>query len=274
VGQTHIEFVGSEDAIATAKGELVEAIPASGRVFLNGDDARSGELALRSAAPVTRYGLSPGCDVRAKAIELDERSRAAFTLVAEGVSQPVQLTAPGRHNVYNALAASAVALELGVEPERIARGLAEAHLSDMRMQLVTTASGLSVLNDAYNASPASMKAALETLVGMATTGRRIAVLGDMAELGSYADLAHFRLGELVADLGVDALVAIGERAKRIAEAASGRVGSRTDVHWFAGLDEAARELPGMVSAGDVVLVKASRTMGLERLVDRLAGADA
>jgi UDP-N-acetylmuramoyl-tripeptide--D-alanyl-D-alanine ligase len=269
VGQSHIEVVGSEDAIAEAKGELVAAIPPGGLVVLNADDARSSELAARAQASVRRYGLGPEADVRAENVTLDEMSHPSFDLVVGGGRVAVTLPLPGRHNVYNALAAAAVALELGIGLDTVAEGLSAATVTDMRMQTFVTASGTTVVNDAYNANPSSMRAAIDTLAAMTADGRRIAVLGDMAELGSYTDLAHFRIGEYVASSGVEALVTVGERATRIAEGARAAGMPATSIDAFASVDAAGDSLSSAVRSGDVVLVKASRVMGLERLVDGL-----
>jgi UDP-N-acetylmuramoyl-tripeptide--D-alanyl-D-alanine ligase len=267
IGQTHMETLGSQDAIARAKGELVARIPADGRVFLNGDDHWSRALEARASAPVTWYGLSEGVDVRATDIEVDEAGRPTLTLVTAEGSARTTLPVPGRHNAYNAAAAAAVALALGATLDEVAAGLAHALTSDMRMQVFTTAGGVVVVNDAYNASPTSMRAALATLADMATKGRRIAVLGDMAELGSLTELAHFSLGEVVARSGVDVLVTIGERARRIADGAMAAGMELASVRPCTSIEEASEVLDDLVATDDVVLVKASRCMELERIVE-------
>lgn len=267
IGVTHIEVLGSQAAIARAKGELVACIPPDGRVFLNGDDAWSRALAEGSAAGVTWYGLSERADVRASDIEVDETGRPTMTLSAGGEEVRVSLPVPGRHNAYNAAAAAAVALHLGTSLGDVARGLACAITTDMRMQVFTTAGGVVVVNDAYNASPASMRAAVATLVDMRAAGRRVAVLGDMAELGSLTELAHFALGEVVARSGVDVLVTVGERAARIADGARAGGMEPASVRPCVSVEEASEVLDDLLSAGDVVLVKASRSMGLERIVE-------
>ena len=272
VGASHIELLGSQEGVVQAKGELVSCLGPAGAAFLNGDDEYSKTIAATSPAPVTLYGLSPECAVRADDIELDAESRASFTLVAGGVSTPVTLPVPGRHNVYNALAAAAVALHLGVPAESIAQGLASADLTGMRMQVFSTAAGVTVVNDAYNANPSSMRAALETLAAMRVDGRRVAVLGDMAELGSLTELAHFQLGEVVARLGIDELVTVGPRALRIAEGALAEGMASGSVHSVASTAEACDVAAPLASPGDTVLVKASRVMGLEAVVDKLVGA--
>ncbi|MDZ4169094.1 MAG: UDP-N-acetylmuramoyl-tripeptide--D-alanyl-D-alanine ligase [Coriobacteriia bacterium] len=269
VGTSHIERLGSVDAIAQAKGELVEAILSDGAVFLNGDDVNTDRLAAMAVAPVTRYGLSDLCEVRAERVAIDENSLASFDLVTPQGEVPVTLSVPGRHNIYNALAAASVALRLAVSLEHVAEGLARAEVTAMRMEMFTTASSVTVINDAYNANPVSMRAAIETLAALRVDGRRIAVLGDMGELGQLADLAHFEIGELVARCGIDVLVTVGRRSRRIAEGARAEGMAATDVRPCAQVGEAHGVLDDLVESGDTVLVKASRFMGLEAVVDGL-----
>lgn len=267
VGTSHIEILGSQDAVADAKGELIAAIPSEGAVFLNGDDAYSARLAERAAAPVVRYGLGETADVRALDVSVDPESHPTFSVVAGAERFEVTLGVPGRHNVYNALAASAVALRLGMTPDEIAAALSGAELSAMRMQVFTTAGGIVVVNDAYNANPVSMRAAVETLADMTAGERRIAVLGDMAELGSLTELAHFRIGEAIATLPIDQLVTVGPRAKRIAEGAAAAGMAADRVRACVTPAEASEVLDDLLAPGDIVLVKASRVMGLEAIVE-------
>jgi UDP-N-acetylmuramoyl-tripeptide--D-alanyl-D-alanine ligase len=192
--------------------------------------------------------------------------------LAPEVQTEVYLQIPGRHNVYNALAAAAVGFELGLTAEQVVAGLERATAGDMRMQVFCTASGVTVVNDAYNANPTSMRAALDTLAEMQTSGRRVAVLGDMAELGSLTELAHFRIGEHVAELPIDVLLTVGPRAKRIADAAKAGGFDPANAHVVESADQAAAVLATQVEAGDIVLVKASRVMGLEHVVERIVGA--
>lgn len=267
IGQTHMELLGSQDAIAQAKGELVECIPADGRVFLNGDDPWSRKLKSRSAAPITWYGLGKRCNVRATDIETDDMGRPVLTLRASRRAARVALPVPGRHHAYTAVAAAAVALALGATLSEIAEGLANVVPTAMRMEAFISASGITVVNDAYNASPTSMRAAVTALADMQTPGKRIAVLGDMAELGSLTDLAHFRLGEAVADSGIEQLVTVGARARRIAEAALAKGMDPSSVRPCVTVEEASEVLDDLLSPRDIVLVKASRSMGLERVVE-------
>lgn len=267
VGVSHVEVLGSEEAIASAKGELVRAIPEQGRVFLNGDDGWSGVLAAGSAAAVTRYGLGPTADVIATDVEVGADGRPRFVLhCEEGVSE-VCLPTPGRHNVYNALAAAAVGFYLELSLEDVVAGLEGAALSKWRMETFEAASGVVVINDAYNANPTSMHAALVALGDVPTAGRRIAVLGDMAELGTLAELAHFELGSLVASSAVDVLIAVGERARHIADGARAAGYPVDAIRPCATAEEASEVLDDVLEPGDTVLVKGSRVMGLETVVE-------
>jgi UDP-N-acetylmuramoyl-tripeptide--D-alanyl-D-alanine ligase len=274
VGTSHIEILGSQDLIARAKGELIAAVPPQGAALLNGDDAYSELHAANARASVTLYGLGEKCDVRAVDIELDEMSRASFQLISPQGDVRVKLGIPGRHNVYNALAAAAVGLRLAVPLDKIAEGLAGAVMTEMRMETFSSASGVTVINDAYNANPTSMRAAIETLASMAALGRRIAVLGDMAELGSLTELAHFELGVFLAEQPIDLLVTVGPKAKRFADGALAENRSAETIMSCDDASEAATLLEELLEAGDVVLVKASRVMGLEQVVERIVNPSA
>jgi UDP-N-acetylmuramoyl-tripeptide--D-alanyl-D-alanine ligase len=267
IGQTHIELLGSVQAIARAKGELVRCVPKDGRVFLNGDDEWSRTLAADSAAEVTFYGLGEVNDVRALDITTAEDGCPTVTLVAGEERATVTLPVPGRHNAYNAAAAAAVAQALGVPLRTAVEGLAAVRPTEWRMQVFTVASGVTVVNDAYNASPASMRAALEALIDIRAEGRRVAVLGDMKELGSLSELAHFRIGELVARMPIERLVTVGELGRHIADGARAEGMSADVVRPCVTVEEAGEVLDDLLAPGDVVLVKASRSMGLERLVE-------
>lgn len=275
VGGAHLETFGSLEGVARAKAELVQALPADGVAVLNADDPRVAAMAAVAPGEVRTYGLGPGAQWRAEDVRLDPLARAAFTVRGVGVRVPV----PGPHNVGNALAAIVAADAVGVGPAVAAEGLAAARVSRWRMELVRTRGEVTVLNDAYNANPASVVAALETLAAVGVPGRRWAVLGVMAELGPGSAAEHERVGETVARLDLDGLVAVGPEAAGILQGAqragAGQAGSG---QWLAadGPDEALAVLEPHLRPGDVVLVKASRAAGLERvagaLVERFGGA--
>lgn len=267
IGTCHIEVVGDQQAIVDAKSELLECLNQDGSAILNADDAYFESVSARTEATVVTYGIESEATVRARNIELDAAGCASFDLVTDSVSMRCTLTLPGRHNVYNALAAASTALWLGVPPETVAAGLRDADVSPMRMEVIQTAGGVTVLNDAYNANPVSMRAAVATLMAVDGIGRHIAVLGDMAELGSYTELEHFGLGELVARSHVDVLVTVGPRAERIAAGAIAEGMSTESVRPCATPEEAGEVLDDLLEPGDVTLIKASRVMGLERVTE-------
>jgi UDP-N-acetylmuramoyl-tripeptide--D-alanyl-D-alanine ligase len=268
-----MELLGSQQAIATAKAELVKAIPESGLVLLNGDDAWSRELAKASAAPVSFYGVEEGNDVYARDLTVDEHGHPSFTLVSAAGSVAVAMAVPGRHNAYNATASAAVGLHLGLTLRQIAEGLENASMTPMRMEVFESADGVTVINDAYNANPTSMRAALRTLADMSDDGRRVAVIGDMAELGSLTELAHFEVGERVARLGLERLVTVGHLARRMGEGALAEGMDPGAVTSFDTVEAAVEFLRETLRSGDTVLVKASRSMGLERVVEGIIKAD-
>ena len=272
VGSAHLGEFGSADGVAQAKGELVEALAEDGTAVLNADDPRVLAMAGRTRARVVTTGRGEDADVRATEVALDEQARARFTLTAHGESHPVALQVVGEHQVANALSAAAAALALGLSPAQVAGALSSAApRSRWRMEVARRPDGVTVVNDAYNANPESMRAALAALAGLPGE-RRIAVLGGMAELGPGAPAEHDRLGRDAAAAGVDLVVAVGADAVGIADGAvaAGRRAGEESVH--VPDRTAARELlDGVLRPGDVVLVKASRSYGLERLAADLLG---
>lgn len=281
VGHAHVGEFGSIEVIARAKGELVEALDADGWAVLNADDERVAAMASRTPArlalfsvegdPVEGRERTPALRVWASEVVPDELQRYAFVLHAAGAVEgvaPVALRVLGRHQVANALAAAAVALAAGLGVDAVAAALSAATArSRWRMELAERADGLVVLNDAYNANPDSMGAALHALAGLRRPGGRlVAVLGDMLELGDDAADAHAAVGRLAAEVGVDELAVIGEFG---AEVANGFAVSGRPAHTFGHRDDIAAHLRAAVGPRDVVLVKASRGLGLEVVAETL-----
>jgi UDP-N-acetylmuramoyl-tripeptide--D-alanyl-D-alanine ligase len=267
VGSAHLGEFGSAEGIAQAKGELVEALPDDGTAVLNADDARVIGMAARTSARVLRTGRGEDADVRAVDVTLDETARARFTLAAAGERHPVQLQVVGEHQVANALSAAGAALAAGMAPAEVAAALSAAGpRSRWRMEVSRRDDGVTVVNDAYNANPESMRAALATLGAM--QGRHTAVLGVMAELGDDAARAHTEIGREVARAGVERLVVVGadDAVARLHEAAAA---SGVDSHLVPDVAAAAEMVTSGVAPGDVVLVKASRSAGLERVAASL-----
>jgi UDP-N-acetylmuramoyl-tripeptide--D-alanyl-D-alanine ligase len=274
VGSAHLGEFGSQDAVATAKGELVEALPAAGVAVLNADDAAVAAMDRRTAARVVRFGRSPAAHIRATDLAVDGRGCSSFLLVTPTGEARVQLTVPGEHQVSNALAAAAVALELGATPSNIAAVFERYRpASRWRMEVTDRPDGVTVVNDAYNANPESVAAALRALVAMAGTKRRSwAVLGPLAELGEATAQAYRTIGTLAASLGVNRLVVVGEEARALCSPTVGSptVGSAPVL--VPDVPAALALLHGELAPGDVVLIKASRTVGLERVAEGLLGA--
>jgi len=271
VGSAHLGEFGSRDAVATAKGELVEALPSAGIAVLNADDAAVAAMDRRTAARVVRFGRSAAAQVRATDVVLDDRGCPSFRLVTPAGETPVQLAVPGEHQVSNALAAAAVAIELGATPAGIAAVLAGyLPASRWRLEVTDRSDGVTVVNDAYNANPESVAAALRTLVAMAGPQRRSwAVLGPLAELGEAETETYREIGALAVRLGVDRLVVVGERAWPVHRAAAAAGSAPVLVPDVPAVLEFLR---GELAPGDVVLVKASRAAGLERVANGLLGA--
>jgi UDP-N-acetylmuramoyl-tripeptide--D-alanyl-D-alanine ligase len=278
VGSAHLEIFGSPDNVALAKGELVEAVPAAalgGIAVLNADDPRVAAMRTRTAGAVVTFGRSPEADVRAAGERLDDEGRSTFLLTAEQGSAEVSLRLHGAHHVSNALAVAATALALGVPLDAVAARLSSAGpVSRWRMEVSTTPAGITLVNDAYNANPESMLAALDALVAMgAATERRPArrtwaVLGEMRELGGDAEAAHEQVGREAAQRGVGHVVAVGAPAYGVARGAEA-LGGATVVQAVPDVDAAVELLRAQALAGDVVLVKASRGSALERVAQGL-----
>jgi UDP-N-acetylmuramoyl-tripeptide--D-alanyl-D-alanine ligase len=259
VGVSHIGEFGSVEAIAEAKGELVEALPPAGIAVLNADDPRVRAMSARTKADVVYAGESAAAAVRALDVTLDERGRAAYTLLYQGSATPVRLAAAGRHQVGNSLLAAAVAMRLGLAPAEVADVLTGLRLpSGRRMDVFDRPDGVTVIDDSYNANPDSMAAALRALVAISSGRRTVAVLGYMAELGDQEQAGHEEVGRLAAELGVDHLVAVGQTAPAYAAGAASVARWGGESVQVTDQDAALAWLATGLRPGDVVLVKGSR----------------
>jgi UDP-N-acetylmuramoyl-tripeptide--D-alanyl-D-alanine ligase len=270
VGTAHIGMFGSAETIALAKGELVEQLGPDGFAVLNADDPAVDAMASRTRARVIRFGTSGAADVRATAVTLGADAYASFTLVAPDGDAPVHLRIPGEHLVSDALAAAAAGHALGVGVSDVARALGSVRPAAWRMELVDAPGGWRVLNDAYNANPASMLAALKTLMALGRGARTWAVLGYMAELGEHEVPEHDRIGRLAVRLGVGRLIAVGKETRPMFEAARLEGMTTEELTMVEDGDEAIALLRRELRPGDVVLVKASRAAGLERVAIALS----
>ncbi|MDP3938331.1 MAG: UDP-N-acetylmuramoyl-tripeptide--D-alanyl-D-alanine ligase [Deltaproteobacteria bacterium] len=265
VGPAHIENFRSLDGIGRAKGELYRTMR-GGTIVVNADDPRAVEQARGLRLKRITFGIDRPARLRAERIRRKDTTSLSFTLVAGGKRTRILLPAPGRYNVSNALAAAGAAHAIGLGAPDVARGLAGFENSKWRMEIVKVGRNVILINDCYNANPASMEAALRSFVEMKGDARGIAVLGDMLELGKKSEAAHRGVGKLVRDLGLEVLMTYGRQARAIAEEASGR-GSPTEVHIGRSHGEIASKLRGMVQGRDWVLVKGSRGMKMEKIVE-------
>ncbi|MFF4405540.1 UDP-N-acetylmuramoyl-tripeptide--D-alanyl-D-alanine ligase [Streptomyces sp. NPDC001404] len=280
VGTAHVGEFGGREQIAVAKGELVEALPDDGVAVLNADDPLVRAMSSRTKARTVLFGEAADADVRAVDVRLDAMGRPAFTLHTPTGCGEVTMQLYGEHHVSNALAAAAVAHELGMPAQDIASALSGAgQLSRWRMEVTERADGVTVVNDAYNANPESMRAALRALAAMgeasrAQGGRTWAVLGRMAELGEESLAEHDAVGRLAVRLNVSKLVAVGDR-----EAAWLQMGAYNEGSWgeesvhVSDAQAAVDLLRSELRPGDVVLVKASRSVGLEQVAEQLLAVD-
>lgn len=290
VGTAHLGVFGGKEVTARAKGELVEALPADGVAVLNADDPLVAAMAGRTAARVTWYGRGAAAAVRAEGVTLDGRGRASFTLRTPSGAAPVRLRLYGEHAVENALAAAAAGYELGLPVTTIAEELSEAEpRSRWRMEVTDRPDGVTVINDAYNANPDSMRAAFGALAALAGGRRRFAVVAALRELGEESAALNEGVGRLAAGAGLEALFVVGPDAAPILTGAGAGGAGRTPragggpvgdgappgagvVH-VADVAEAVAELSALLAPGDVVLVKGPRAAGLERVAAALLGGD-
>jgi UDP-N-acetylmuramyl pentapeptide synthase len=292
IGREHLEFFGDVAGVAREEGRLAELLPPDGKLFLNGDNEWTEKIAARTKAQVVRIGLGEKNDWRAEKIRLDKNG-VTFRVIAplENFSgtgfQPVRtgkmpvplaefsdeyrINLLGRHQVTNALFAVVISEELGLDRAEIQRGLAECQPAKMRLQF-WEANGVRVLDDAYNANADSTIAALETLCDLPLQGRRVAVLGDMNELGAHSEAAHAEVGRRAAELGIGQLFAVGKMAPVTAKAA--RDAGLNRVMEFSDVEAAMKAVKQFLKTGDVVLLKASRASRLERIAETLKSGKA
>lgn len=286
VGTSHMELLGTRENIARAKAELMSSLPdAVGVAFLNGADPYSGlvrdvarldergvQVVVYDGAPGARDRVVPGERVWADEIQLDDQGCASFVLHVSGSQElkvPCTLALRGLHNVQNACAAAAVGWKAGMDLGRIAQALSQAQPESGRQEIIRTSQGVTVVNDAYNANPDSMRASLETFCSLQVFGRRIAVLGDMGELGDFEEQGHRQTGTLAASLPLDALVCVGPLSRFAACAAREAGMDAGSIHCVDDGQAALELVAPLLSEGDALLVKASHYMGLEKIVEGL-----
>ena len=270
VGSAHLGMVGSREGIAQAKGEILDRLTSDGAAVLHADNPLVMAQAPRSAAPVWTFGESSDADVRITDVRIDADARASFELRYSGQQAHVDLQIAGEHQTANAAAAATMALAAGLPLSQIASALSSAEVaSRWRMEVHHRSDGVTIINDAYNANPESMRAALKALVAMGENRRTWAVLGMMGELGEDSRDEHDALGRMVVRLDVSKLLAVGEDTRPLYLGASLEGSWGDEAAWVADVDEAITRLHDELRPGDVVLIKASRSVGLERVAQAL-----
>lgn len=264
VNETHIEILGSIENIAKAKSELVESIQAGGTVILNADDKNvlAMKNLVKDGVKIITYGLENSADLTAENI-LIENNSTKFKLKYGGEIYDFEIPVTGRHNVSNALAAIAAAVSLGITIEKIRKGFSTMAKSKMRFETIRR-DGVTIINDAYNASPASMRAAIQTVAEI-YDGRKIAVLGDMLELGEISEKVHREIGAELVKNNFDTLITLGELGKFIADGA--KDSGMENIFVTSTHEEAAKKILSILREGDIILFKASHGMHMEKIIE-------
>lgn len=268
IGISHIEKLGSRQNILKAKMEILEGLKPDGPVILNGDDNLLSGLKSLLNRRTVYYGIEEGVDYQAYNIQTAGENGTNFEITLGNREYRVHIPVPGIHNVYNSLAGIAAGFELGVSPDKIIRGLEEYVPEKMRLNIISH-NNIKIINDTYNASPQSMEAAINVLQDIGGNNRTVAVLGDMLEMGEWSFKAHMDVGRYAAVKGTDIIVAVGENGKNIARGAVDAGIDSSAVHCFNNNDEAYSFLKGLLTDGDTILVKGSRGMRMEKIVEKL-----
>ena len=271
IGEAHIGLLGSKDNIFKAKSELLQSLKKDGIAIINRDDPYfSKTLEIVKNKKVYTFGVENMSDIMACNVRLVSNKGMRFTLVIQNdIRKEIYFPLLGRHNIYNALAATAVAFALGTELDLIERRLSSFKQLDLHMQLSNFYQGIKILNDSYNASPLSVKSALETLIEVAQNNRKIAILGDMLELGEKSDFYHQEIGEKVAKLSIDILITVGSGGKIIAQSSKEKGMTEERVFSFEKNEKInlAKKLLSLTKPGDFILLKGSREMKMEEILE-------
>lgn len=264
IGPSHLEFFGDLEGVAREKGDLLEFVKVA---VLNADDPFTPKLRERVKGDVFTFGFGSAADVSAERMDFEGKGmRFNISIRGRRIGE-VRLSAPGRHNVLNALASACTAWALGIAPKEMIEGLTRFTPVHMRSELIELGE-ITILNDAYNSNPKSLEAAIEVLERIGNGRRKVAVLGDMLELGELEDELHRRAGEAVSRSDLDLVITVGERSKVIAELA--RMAGKSALQ-FQSIEEAADRICDLIEPGDAILLKASRAMGFERLLEAIRG---
>jgi len=269
VTAAHLEKLHTVEAVARAKGELFEAMGRKSTAVVNAEDRWVSEMATLHAGEKVFFGMRNDCDVKFLHMETTGLDGMDLALAIRDKEHRVRLPVPGAHNVMNALAAVAVGVALGIDGEEAVGKLSEFHPMSMRFERVQLANGVRVVNDSYNANPESMRAAFRTVGAAKRSGRFIAALGDMLELGEQSGNLHRKVGEDAVALGVNELFVVGDFAEELASGAEAAGLADSSIHLCEDADQLCRAVEEEIKSGDVLLVKGSRGMRMERLVDYL-----
>lgn len=273
IGTAHIEYLGSQAEIAAEKGDLFAALPAEGRAVANWDDANVRQQSQRAACDVVSFGMDPEAMVRAEDVRFDPEGLFHFTLATHRGIAEARVCGLGRTTVINALAAAATGIACGLEPSAVARGLADYRGIEGRMSKKSLHGNVTLIDDSYNANPQSMNAAIKSLADLRGSGRAVAVLGEMAELGDAAEQAHHDAGKLIYEAGVAMLLTVGEGAQGIAKGAVSAGMPIQHVHCCGTHEAAVSILTSSSQEGDWILVKGSRASKMNRVVEMLANEE-
>ena len=268
IGMSHIEKLGSRQNILKAKLEILEGLNSRGLVILNGDDKLLSGMRGLLGFRTKYFGMEEGVDYKAENIRLVGEKGSYFEFRTDGIDYEVYVPAPGIHNVYNALAAIATAVELNIPVEEIIKGIGEYIPEKMRLNIIDL-QDIKIIDDTYNANPQSMEAAINVLKDVGQNSRKIAVLGDMLEMGGWADKAHFEIGKLAFSKNINYIITVGNKAEKIAEGALESGANPEKIKAFQNNSQAWEFLRKLVAPGDVILVKGSRSMKMEEIVNKL-----
>lgn len=269
IGVSHIENLGSQEGILRAKSEIFDFLQKDGKVILNGDDNLLKTLDSKIPFEITYYGLNSHNHIYAENIETKGINRIEASIVFQGQEISIQIPSLGKHMVYNALGAAAVGFKLNLTVEEIQKGILAYQASKMRMNIIKTKKDIFLINDTYNASPHSMKAAIDVLSELTQGERKIAVLGDMLEMGFFSEKAHVEVGEYIAHKNIDYLFCIGTEARYIAQGAITAGMDKNKVNTFSDKNALWDSLKNFIASHDIILVKASRGMYLEKTVEKI-----
>ena len=272
IGQCHLEFLGTRDGILKAKSEIFDFANPNAQVIVNGDDDKLQLLGtesvpyLKNSMTLTRFGRGQQNEFYADHIKINGLFGSSMVVHTPDGAFPLEVKLPGEHQIYNALAATAVAMKLGMTPQEIAAGAAKVQAMGGRSHLIRT-NRYVVLDDCYNANPVSMKAAVELLTN--AVGRKVAILGDMFELGEKETQLHAGIGTFCAECGIDEVICVGSLSANMAQAAKESGAAGMQVYHYEELEQLRRDLPGLLQPGDNILIKASHAMHFEKLVEDL-----